>query len=72
MSNISFDRKRHMKKYIKGKEPIWWNYFEFKEPKLKIINRLENFFNLKELNEKYFKYALATFIIVGLIILLLF
>ena len=51
-----------MKKYTKEKGSNWWDYFEFKEPNFQIKNKIE----------KYFKYALFTFIIVGLIILLLF
>ena len=54
--------KGHMKKYIKEKESNWWDYFEFKEPKAQSKNKIK----------KFFKYALFTFIIVGLIILLLF
>ena len=51
-----------MKKYMKGNESNWWDYFEFKEPKSQSKNKIE----------KYFKYALFTSIFVGLIILLLF
>ena len=51
-----------MTKNTREKESNWWDYFEFKEPKFQINNKIE----------KYFKYALFTFIIVGLIILLLF
>ena len=54
--------KGHMKKYIKEKESNWWDYFEFKEPEAQSKNKIK----------KYFKYALFTFIIVGLTILLLF
>ena len=51
-----------MTKNTREKESNWWDYFEFKEPKAQSKNKIE----------KYFKYALFTFIIVGLIILLLF
>ena len=51
-----------MTKNTREKESNWWDYFELKEPKAQSKNKIE----------KFFKYALFTFIIVGLIILLLF
>ena len=46
--------------------------FEFKEPKAEIKNKIENFFNMELLIEKYLRYALYNFVLVPWIILLLF
>tara|TARA_Y100000589_G_C26861373_1_gene510085 strand:+ start:292 stop:609 length:318 start_codon:yes stop_codon:yes gene_type:complete len=54
----------------KLKKTNWWDYFEFKEPKLKLNNKIKNFFSVEELVKNSIKYGLCTLLLVGAFVLL--